>query len=201
MSPPVALIECGQPEYTEEARIAHLAGRVLVSLTVDDEGVPNQIHVVSALGLGLDENAMACVRQSHYSPAQRDGKPVPLKMRISLPFEKQWDSNWHLAGAAFETAADCNRPVVVKAGYPSATSDRRAATVSVHLTISKDGTPRDMLVHAPQDPKLDKEAVAILAAWRFRPGMRNREPVDVPATLTLVRGAGARSMASSHHPR
>src|ERR1035438_6726307 len=78
--PPVALMQCRQPEYTEEARIAHLAGIVTMSLTVDDDGMPTDIHVVSPVGLGLDESATACMRQSRYSPAQKDGKPVPLKI-------------------------------------------------------------------------------------------------------------------------
>jgi outer membrane biosynthesis protein TonB len=43
---------------------------------------------------------------------------------------------------------------------------------------------------------LDKEAIAIVEAWRFRPGTQNRQPVDVPATLTLVHGVAARTMAS-----
>ena len=57
-----------------------------------------------------------------------------------------------------------------------------------------------MKVSAPQDKRLDKEAMTILAGWRFRPGTQNRQPVDVPATLTLVHGGVPRIMASSHRP-
>jgi TonB family protein len=113
--PPVALMQCRQPEYTEEARIAHLAGFVTMSLTVDDDGVPTDIHVVSPVGLGLDESAMACMRQSRYSPAQKDGKPVPLKINVSLAFQEHWDSDWHLGAAAFHTADGAARPILVKA--------------------------------------------------------------------------------------
>jgi TonB family protein len=199
--PPAALMQCGRPEYTEEARIAHLAGIVIMSLTLDDEGVPNEIRVVSPLGLGLDESAVACVRQSRYSPAQKDGKPVPLKMNVSLAFEEHWDSDWHLSAAAFQTAENAARPVVIKTKYPGATGDRRNFTICIHLTVGKDGIPRDIQVPAPQDPHLDKEAIAIVGAWRFRPGTQNRQPVDVPAKFTLVHGVAARTMASSHHPQ
>ena len=87
VSPPVPLMQCGQPEYTEEARVAHLAGMVTLSLTVDDEGMPTDIHVVSPVGLGLDESAVACMGKSRYSPAQKDGKPVPYKLTLSLAFQ------------------------------------------------------------------------------------------------------------------
>ena len=119
VSPPVALMQCGQPEYTEEARIAHLAGFVTMALTVDDEGVPNQIRVLRPLGLGLDESAVTCMRQSRYSPAQKDGKPVPLSMSVSLPFDQHWNSDWHLGAASFQTTTGCARPVVTKAQYPA----------------------------------------------------------------------------------
>jgi TonB family protein len=193
---PVVLMQCRQPEYTQEARIAHLAGIVTMSLTVDDEGIPNDIHVVSPVGLGLDENAVACMRQSRYSPAQKDGKPVPLKINVSLPFQEHWDSDWHLSAAVFRTADGAARPTVVKAKFPEAAGDRRAATVCVHLTVGKDGTPRDVQIPSPQDARLDKEAIAMVEAWRFRPGTQNRQPVDVPATLTLVHGIAARTAAS-----
>src|ERR1035441_9953076 len=84
VAPPVPLMQCRQPEYTEEARLAHLAGLVTLSLTVDDEGRPADIHVVSPLGLGLDESAVACMSQSRYSPAQQDGKPVPSRINVSV---------------------------------------------------------------------------------------------------------------------
>ena len=198
--PPVALMQCRQPEYTEEARMAHLAGIVTMSLTVDDDGMPADIHVVNPVGLGLDESAVACMRQSRYSPAQKDGKPVPLKINVSLEFQGHWDSDWHLGAAAFRCAEGEVRPVVVKTKFPSSTGDRRNLTVCLHLTIGKDGAPRDIRIATPQDARLDKEAAAIVAAWRFRPGTQNRQPVDVPATLTLVHGAATRAMASRYEP-
>jgi len=197
---PVALMQCREPEYTEEARIAHLAGMVAMALTIDDNGTPMDIHVVSPLGLGLDENAVACMRRARYSPAQKDGKPVPLKINVSLPFQEHWDSDWHLSGAVFHTAEGTARPVVVKAKFPGATADHRNLSVCVHLIVGKDGSPRDVQIPTPQDARLDKEAVALVGGWRFRPGTQNRQPVDVPATLTLVHGT-TRTTAASHLPQ
>jgi TonB family protein len=199
--PPVALMQCRQPEYTEEARIAHLAGIVTMSLTVDDDGIPADIQVVNPVGLGLDESAVTCMRQSRYSPAQKDGKPVPLKINVSLAFQERWDSDWHLGAAKFRCADGAARPVVVKTKFPGATGDHRNLTVCLHLTIGKDGAPRDVQIASPQDARLDKEAIAIVGGWRFRPATQNRQPVDVPATLTLVHGAATRVVASSHEPQ
>jgi TonB family protein len=192
---------CRQPEYTDEARIAHLSGTVALSLTVDDEGIPTDIHVISPLGLGLDEKAVACIHKSRYSPAQKDGKSVPSKIDVSLPFQQNWDSDWHMSAAVFRTTDGCARPTVTKAKFPGSTNDRRNLTVCVHLTVSKDGAPRDVQITVPQDARLDKEALAIVGGLQFRPGMRNRQPVDVPASVTLVHGVANRAMASSKRLR
>ena len=58
--------------------------------------------------------------------------------------------------------------------------------------------PHDLQVASPQDARLDKEAIALLGDWRFRPGMQKGQPVDVPATFTLVHGPANRTTASSH---
>jgi TonB family protein len=197
---PVALMQCGKPEYTEEARLAHLAGTVTMSLTVDDEGIPKEIHVLRPLGLGLDENAVACMRKARYSPAQKDGRPVPLNVSVSVAFEERWDSDWHLGTAVFHPADGATRPLLVRATYPGAAGDHRNVTVCVRLTVGKDGAPHELQVASPQDARLDKEAMAIVADWRFRPGVQKGQPVDVPATFTLVHGVANRTMASSHRP-
>jgi TonB family protein len=194
-------VQCRQPEYTEEARIAHLSGVVIMSLTVDDEGMPSGIHVISPVGLGLDENAVTCMRTSRYSPAQKDGKPVPQKINVSLAFREHWDSDWHLSAAIFRTTEGGTRPTVLKAKYPGATGDHRNLTVCVHLTVGKDGAPHNVQVASPQDRRLDKEALAIVCGLVFRPGTQNRQNVDVPATLTLVHGVDTGTMASSHRPK
>ena len=43
-----------EPEYSEEARKAKYSGTVLLSIVVDVNGMPRNIHVVRPLGLGLD---------------------------------------------------------------------------------------------------------------------------------------------------
>lgn len=196
IAPPVPLMQCGRPEYTAEARVAHLSGLVTMSLTVDDEGMPTEIHVINQLGLGLDESAVSCVSQSRYSPAQKDGKPVPYKISVSVGFQEHWDSDWHLSAALFRTDPGVVRPILVKAAFPATSSDHRIVDVCLHLRIDKNGAPQEVQIASAKDPKLDKEAAAIVGGWRFRPGTQNGQPVDVPATLTLVHGAGNGAIAS-----
>jgi TonB family protein len=74
------------PEYTEEARKAKLSGSVMLSVVVDTEGRARDIHVVKALGLGLDEEAIAAVYQWRFRSGMKDGKPVNVRATIQVSF-------------------------------------------------------------------------------------------------------------------
>ena len=56
VSAPVALYT-PEPEFSEEARKAKVAGNVLVYLQVDTNGRPVNVRVIRGIGLGLDEKA------------------------------------------------------------------------------------------------------------------------------------------------
>jgi protein TonB len=75
-----------EPEFSEEARMAKFSGNVLVNLWVDEKGVPLHVHVIHAVGMGLDERAVAAVRQYRFKPAMENGKPVTVEMNVEVTF-------------------------------------------------------------------------------------------------------------------
>lgn len=85
VSSPV-LISKVEPEYSEEARKAKYSGTVLLSVVVDEHGIPQDIHVVRQLGLGLDEKAIEAVQKWRFRPGVRNGKPVRVRATIEVSF-------------------------------------------------------------------------------------------------------------------
>ena len=75
-----------EPEYSEEARKAKWQGGVLLSLVVDENGVPQDIKVIRPLGLGLDQKAIEAVQKWRFKPGLKDGKPVPVSANIEVNF-------------------------------------------------------------------------------------------------------------------
>ena len=73
----------GEPEakYTEKAREAGLEGVVIFDLVVDEHGRARDIKVVQGLGLGLTEAATREVRRMEFWPGERNGTPVPVRLR------------------------------------------------------------------------------------------------------------------------
>jgi protein TonB len=74
------------PVYSEEARQAKYQGTVLLGVIVGADGRPHDIRVLQSLGMGLDEKAIAAVRQWMFEPAMRDRHPVSVQVNIEVFF-------------------------------------------------------------------------------------------------------------------
>jgi protein TonB len=68
-------------KYTEEARTAGVEGTVVLDLIVGEDGHVRDITVVTGLAHGLDEAAKQALRECHFTPGEKDGKPVPVRVR------------------------------------------------------------------------------------------------------------------------
>lgn len=76
-----------EPEFSEEARKAKFQGVVTVSIVVDAQGRPQNVHVTRGVGMGLDEKAMEAVRQYRFKPGTENGKPVATYLNVEVNFE------------------------------------------------------------------------------------------------------------------
>jgi protein TonB len=77
-------------KYTPEALGAAIEGTVILDVIVDETGRVREVRVVSGLGDGLTEAAVSAIKGCRFSPGEKDGKPVPVripgyKIRFLLP--------------------------------------------------------------------------------------------------------------------
>ena len=80
-------IYCPQPEYSDEARKAKYQGTVLLDVTVTADGRVINPLVLKGPGLGLEEKALAQVRNWKMRPAVGPGgKPVNCRVQIEVTF-------------------------------------------------------------------------------------------------------------------
>jgi TonB family protein len=77
------LIRKVEPVYPELAKRARVQGRVVLVVTVDEEGNVSAIEVANGHPL-LDEAAKATVSQWKYSPTLLNGEPVPVSYTVTL---------------------------------------------------------------------------------------------------------------------
>ena len=81
-----AVVKKVSPTYTEAARKAQIQGNVILHAVVLSSGTVGDVTVTQSLEAGLDERAVAAVRQWEFSPGRKDGKPVAVRMQLWIHF-------------------------------------------------------------------------------------------------------------------
>jgi len=81
-----------EPKYTEDARENKIAGTVVLTLTVDHEGLPQNIQVKQSLYPSLDQSAIEAARKMRFEPAMKNGQPVSQVISAEFIFAIRIDS-------------------------------------------------------------------------------------------------------------
>jgi TonB family protein len=68
-------------KYTDEAKAAAVEGVVVLDIVVGEDGRARDIHVTSGLPHGLTDAAIAAVRECRFSPGEKNGTAVPVRVR------------------------------------------------------------------------------------------------------------------------
>jgi len=85
ITPPRVLREV-KADYTEMARQRALTGEVVVEVVVRRDGSVGDVKLLHGLGYGLDDRAIAAVRQWRFVPAERLGVPVDVVVEVGVEF-------------------------------------------------------------------------------------------------------------------
>lgn len=75
-----------EPECTAEANQAKTEGTVVVTVTIDQNGVPGNIRVIRGLDFGLSDKAVEAVEQWRFEPGTKDGRPTAIDATIEVNF-------------------------------------------------------------------------------------------------------------------
>ena len=83
---PPKVMNAVSAEFTDEARKKKIDGVVIVSVLVNEEGVPIDPQIVRSLEPGLDEKALECALKYVFQPAMHEGVPVAARITIEVNF-------------------------------------------------------------------------------------------------------------------
>ena len=83
---PPRLLRKVEPKYSPEARADHVQGTVVFQVVVNEKGRLTDISVISPLGFGLDEQALAGIEKWEFAPGMKNGKPVKILATIEVNF-------------------------------------------------------------------------------------------------------------------
>jgi protein TonB len=85
IEPPRLLREV-KADYTDEARRRGVQGDVVLEIVVRRDGSVGDVTVLRGLGGGLDQRAVAAVRQWRFDPARRRGAVVDVIVEVAVEF-------------------------------------------------------------------------------------------------------------------
>ncbi len=85
IEPPRLLREV-KAAYTDEARRASISGDVELEITIRRDGTVSDVKVRRGLAGGLNDRAVAAVRQWRFAPARLKGVPVDVIVEVSVEF-------------------------------------------------------------------------------------------------------------------
>jgi TonB family protein len=85
IEPPQLLREV-RPLYTDEARRRAIEGEVVMEIVVRRDGTVGNVRVLRTLGSGLEQRAIAAVRQWRFAPATRRGSAVDVLVEVAVGF-------------------------------------------------------------------------------------------------------------------
>jgi hypothetical protein len=87
-----------EPEFSEKLRKKKIAASCVVGLTVDTDGNPKDVHVVSSIPgledkklraavIELQDSCTKPVKQYRFEPGTFQGKPVPVEIKVEINFQ------------------------------------------------------------------------------------------------------------------
>lgn len=85
----VKIIYKKNPVYPAQAKADKntVNGVCVLGMTIGEDGIPTNVHVVKSLRADYDESAIEAVRDWRFTPALKDGKPVAVESKIQINFQ------------------------------------------------------------------------------------------------------------------
>jgi protein TonB len=81
------VVDRAEPQYTESARKARVAGIVVVEAIIGKDGRVQDVKVVKGLPMGLSAEAEAAVRRWRFKPGSLNGQPVATIFNLTVNFK------------------------------------------------------------------------------------------------------------------
>ena len=157
----------------------------LLAMTIGEDGVPFNVHILRSGGASFDAAAIEAVKQSKFEAGSLNGRAVPVRALVRVVFSA--DQTPAIPTVVQQKYRNADGSVVdtppvrlYQPGLDFSEEARRKkinGNVRISLTVSEDGLPTDVKVEKSLGYGLDEKAVECVKRYRFRPAQRGGKPV------------------------
>jgi TonB family protein len=162
-------------------------------LIVGADGKAAAIEVIRSSGEAFDASAINAVQLSRFAPGGLNGKPVPVRIDVEVPFRSsgveavprvviaERDLPLPAPAAAGKKPPSYTPPIpihVAQAAFPDPDVKHSYPAVAlVTVLVTKDGLPSEVRVARGLGFGMDEQAVAAVKKYRFLPATQNGKVV------------------------
>jgi TonB family protein len=203
---PPAPLNTVEPQFPEDARQRRINGRCLVSLTVDLNGMPQDIKLLRCTDPAFEANSLDAVKQYRFQPATtQEGKQVSSTIAVEVDFrvfgapETLIRLRFSSPPAALSltpgkhglclftklTTLPAMKAFSDKGFEQAASGFDGSCACDVVLTINANGKASDPQVTHCGSPALEEPAVQSLLSSRYLPGKVKGYTVSTRASVHL----------------
>jgi len=208
---PPKLLSQVDAEYSDEAQKKHINGRCMISLTVDTNGMPQDVKVARCSDPTFEKASVEAVAKYRFAPATAlDGSPVPVKISVQVNFNmtdgREPGGMVHYSFSAppgasaatpdsngvYPLTSAITMPILAKFsdhGYVAAVNGGTSnSPCDIVLTISAKGKASDALVTHCERSSVEQLAVESLLKSQYKPGSLDGKAVAVRVSVHLEYG-------------
>jgi TonB family protein len=201
MTPPT-ILESKLALYTDDARTHGIEGTVTIEAAVGENGQITGARVLKGLGFGLDEVALASIREWVLSPATRNGLPVSVVAQMDVEFNLR-SANAVRLGPGW--ALGMVPPTIEHRVEPKYTDEARrmhlSGTIVLQAVIRTDGTIDILRVVRGLPAGLTDSAIEAIKQWQFKPGQKDGQNTDIGLNVEVNFNLAANSTLPRNNNR
>jgi TonB family protein len=175
-------------------------GHLVAAMAIDEKGVVSDISIIQPSPIDAF-NTAATNALAHLNPTPLSPEDLPTRREqvtatfyineASTPGRIPTPSDWPPPGV-FRVGNDVTRPALVTEVKPKYTRLAMKAGITgpvlTEVIVQKDGNVGKVIILRSLDQTfgLDREAIIAASQWKFSPGTRMGEPVDVVVSIELT---------------
>ena len=161
------------------------SGTSEVAFTLGKDGTPQNVHAVRGADLAALVDA---VKSWSLQPASKNGEDVPAQGRVRFACKPVRESLMALP-LVYRVGGDVSAPLLQFKAEPDYSEEarkiKRQGAVHLYVQISPEGLATNIHVIRRLGMGLDEKAMEAVEQWRFKPGMKDGQPVTVEATIEV----------------
>lgn len=166
--------------FPDEAIRNGVEGVLVAEMTLAPSGKVEDIVFTASLPFGYEQAVIDAFAALNFTPAKKNGEPVPVRMIIELTISMVFR----------EGDKKASKPEITEkpeAGYPgSELADKRKGDVTVEVLFKKDGTLEILSVGSTMPKAFDEAAKEAAKNIRFIPGIHKKSEKPVSVKMSVV---------------